>query len=148
MVPRRSNYLGVDSTAQAAGVSMGSLCNLHLRIASGGRAVHVSQSVLESALRFVDDLADTDDPADLGRRALPGLDRLIPSDVLSYNEFGPEPGQVAYCAYPEDVVFGPDIMAGFEAHVHENPLIDHLAATGDGSPLMISDFLSLERFHR
>jgi DNA-binding CsgD family transcriptional regulator len=110
--------------------------------------VHVSLSAMESALRFVDDLADTDDPADLGRRALPGLDRLIRSDVLSYNEFGPEPGQVSYCAYPEDVVFSPDILAAFVAHVHENPLVGHLEATGDGGPLMISDFLSRERFHR
>jgi DNA-binding CsgD family transcriptional regulator len=113
-----------------------------------GDDVHVSLSVLENALRFVDELADTEDPADLGRRALPGLNRLVPSDVLSYNEFGPEPGQVAYCAYPEDVVFSPDIMAAFEAHVQENPLIDHLQATGDGSPMMISDFISQERFHR
>jgi DNA-binding CsgD family transcriptional regulator len=110
--------------------------------------VHVPLSTLESALRFVDDLADTDDPADLGRRALPGLDRLVHADVLSYNEFGPEPGQVAYCVYPEDVVFSPEIMAAFEAHMHENPLISHLEATGDGSPMMISDFLSQERFHR
>ena len=110
--------------------------------------MHVSLSVLESALRFVDDLADTDDPADLGRRALPGLDRLIPSDVLSYNEFGPEPGQVAYCAFPEDVVFSPDLMAAFAAHVHENPLVGHLETTGDGSPMLISDFLTRERFHR
>jgi len=110
--------------------------------------VHVSLSALESALRFVDDLADIDDPADLGRRALPGLNRLIPADVLSYNEFGPEPGQVSYYAYPEDVVFSPDIMAAFEVHVLENPLIAHLETTGDGSPMMISDFISQERFHR
>jgi DNA-binding CsgD family transcriptional regulator len=110
--------------------------------------VHVSLTGLESALRLVDDLADIDDPADLGRRALPGLESLVHADVLSYNEFGPEPGQVSYCACPEDVVFSPDIMAAFQAHAHENPLIDHLAATGDGSPMMISDFLSRERFHR
>ena len=110
--------------------------------------MHVSLSVLESALRFVENLADTDDPADLGRRALPGLDRLVPSDVLSYNEIDPGTGQVAYCVYPEDVVFSPDIMAAFEAHVHENPLLEHLEATGDGGPMMISDFLNRERFHR
>jgi DNA-binding CsgD family transcriptional regulator len=110
--------------------------------------VHVSLSALESALRFVDDLAETDDPADLGRRALPGLDRLVRSDVLSYNEIVPETGQVAYSAYPEDVVFSPDIVAAFEAHVHENPLVGNLQTTGDGSPAMISDFLSQERFHR
>jgi len=62
--------------------------------------MHVSLSALESALRFVEDLADTDDPADLGRRALPGLDRLVPADVLTYNELGPETGRVSYCAYP------------------------------------------------
>lgn len=110
--------------------------------------MHVSLSALESALRLVEDLAETDDPADLGRRALPGLDRLVPSDVLSYNEITPGTGQVAYCAYPEDVVFSADIVAAFEAHVHENPLVGHLEATGDGSPMMISDFLSQERFHR
>ena len=110
--------------------------------------MHVSLSTLESALQFVEDLADTDDPADLGRRALPGLDRLIRADVLSYNEFGPEPGQVSYSAHPGDVVFSPDSMAAFAAHAHENPLIDHLQTTGDGSPMKISDFLSQERFHR
>lgn len=65
-----------------------------------GAAVHVSLGALESALRFVEDLAETGDPDGLGRRALPGLAGLIRADVLSYNEFGPEPGQVYYCAYP------------------------------------------------
>jgi DNA-binding CsgD family transcriptional regulator len=110
--------------------------------------MHVSLSALESALRFVEDLADTDDPADLGRRALPGLDRLVRADMLTYNELGPGPGQVSYCAYPEGVVFSPDSLAAFAAHAHENPLINHVQRTGDGSPMMISDFLSQERFHR
>jgi DNA-binding CsgD family transcriptional regulator len=110
--------------------------------------VHVSLSALEGALQFVEDLADTDDPADLGRRALPGLDRLVRADVLTYNEFGPGPGQVSYNAYPEDVIFSPDSMTAFAAHAHENPLINHLQITGDGSPIKISDFLSRERFHR
>jgi len=110
--------------------------------------MHVSLSVLQSALRFVEDLADTDDPADLGRRALPGLDRLVRSDVLTYNELGPGTGQVSYNAHPPDVVFSPDSMAAFAAHMHENPLINHMQSTGDGSPMMISDFLSQERFHQ
>ena len=110
--------------------------------------MHVSLSALESALRFVEDLANTDDPADLGRRALPGLDRLVRSDVLTYNELGPGAGQVSYYAYPEDVVFSPDSMAAFAAHMHENPLINHMQRTGDGSTMMISDFLSQQHFHR
>ena len=127
---------------------MGSLCNLQCNTAVEGWAVHVSLSALENALRFAEDLADTDDPADLGGRALPGLERLVRADVLAYNELGPGPGQVSYRAYPEDVVFSPDLVAAFEAHVHENPLVKHLQATRDGSPVKISDFLTQERFHR
>jgi len=109
--------------------------------------VHVSLTALEGALRFVEDLADTDDPADLGRRALPGLDRLVRSDVLTYNELGPGTGHVSYRAYPEDVVFSADGLAAFAARMHENPVIAHMQGTGDGSPVKISDFLSQERFH-
>lgn len=109
--------------------------------------MHVSLSTLERALRFAYDLADTDDPAELGRRALPGLDRLVRADVISYNELGPGPGRVFYSAYPEDVVFSPDLTAAFEAHVNENPLVGHLRAAGDGRPAKISDFLGQERFH-
>jgi hypothetical protein len=108
----------------------------------------VSLSTLESALRFVEDVADTDDPADLGRRALPGLDRLVRADMLTYNELGLGSGQVSYSAYPKEVVFSPGSVAAFAAHMHENPLITHLQATEDASPMKISDFLSQERFHR
>ncbi len=38
--------------------------------------MHVSLSALEKELRLVDDLAETEDPADFGERALPGLGRL------------------------------------------------------------------------
>src|SRR5262249_61304163 len=51
-------------------------------------------------------------------------------------------------AQPEDVVFSPDSLAAFAAHMHENPLVSRLQTTGDGSPLKFSDFLSQERFHR
>jgi DNA-binding CsgD family transcriptional regulator len=127
---------------------MGSLCNLQCNAAVGEWAVHVSLSALANGLRFTEDLAGTDDPADLGRRALPGLARLVPADVLTYNELGPGPGLVAYRICPEDVVFSPEKIAAFEAHVQENPLVGHLHSTGDGSPVKISDFLTRERFHR
>jgi DNA-binding CsgD family transcriptional regulator len=127
---------------------MSSLCNLQCNAAAWGWAVHVSLSALENALRFAEDLADTDDPADLGRRALPGLGRLVHADLLSYNELDPGSGHLSYWTYPENVVFSPEIAAAFEAHVHENPLVSHMEATGDGSPVKISDFLTLQRFHR
>jgi DNA-binding CsgD family transcriptional regulator len=36
----------------------------------------------------------------------------------------------------------------FAAHVHEHPLVNHYRATGSGEPVMISDFLTQQRFHR
>jgi DNA-binding CsgD family transcriptional regulator len=109
--------------------------------------MHVSLSVLEEALRFVEDLAETD-PADLGARALPGLERLVRCDILSYNEFGPRPGQASYCAWPTGLAFSPASLAAFEAHVDQNPLLAHQRATGDDGPVKISDFLTRDRFHR
>ena len=109
--------------------------------------MHVSLSTLEKALHLVDDLAGTDDPADFGERVLPGLDRLIRCDSLSYNEIGPAPSQMVTCAYPADLLT-PVTRAAFAAHVHEHPLVTYYRVTGDGSPVKISDFLSRDHFHR
>ena len=49
------------------------------------------------------------------------------------------------CAYPANLVT-PVTPAVFAAHVHEHPLVTYYRATGDGSPVKISDFLSRERF--
>ena len=51
------------------------------------------------------------------------------------------------CSHPAGLVT-PVTLAVFAAHVHEHPLVTHYRATGDGSPVKISDFLSRERFHR
>jgi DNA-binding CsgD family transcriptional regulator len=109
--------------------------------------MHVSLSALEKALQLVGDLAETEHPADFGERALPGLARLVSCDHLTYNEIGPAPGQMAYWAWPADIVppVGLDIFA---AHVHEHPLVNYYRATGDGQPVRISDFLGRERFHQ
>ncbi len=110
--------------------------------------MYVSLATLHNALRLVDELADAGGPADLGRKALPALHQLVGADMLSYNELGPAPGQVFYCAYPEDLVFSPASLAAFAAHAYQNPLVSYYRATGDGSPVKISDFVSRERFHR
>jgi DNA-binding CsgD family transcriptional regulator len=109
--------------------------------------MHVSLSALEKALQLVGDLAETEHPADFGERALPGLAQLISCDHLTYNEIGSGLGQMAYSVWPENMVppVGLDVFA---AHVHEHPLVNYYRSTGDGQPVMISDFLGRERFHR
>ncbi len=108
--------------------------------------MHVPLSSLDLSLRLVDALADVDDPADVPGIVLPGLARLVPCDVLTYNEIGLAPDQVRYLDYPAGAL-SPASLAVFARHVHEHPLITHYQRTNDARPAKISDFLDRQRFH-
>ena len=75
------------------------------------------------------------------------LDRVVGSDVLTYNEVGPAAGQVHYTDYPAGTL-APATQKIFAAHVHEHPVINYYRATGSGQAMKISDFLSQRQFHR
>jgi len=109
--------------------------------------MYVSLETLRRAVSLVDSLAELDAPEGFAAIVLPGLAELVDCDVATYNEIGPAPGQTSYADYPSGVL-DPATQADFAAHVHEHPLVNHYRATGTGEPVMISDFLSLERFHR
>ncbi len=109
--------------------------------------MYFSLETLRRAVRLVDSLAELDDPAGFAALVLPGLAALVGCDVLTYNEIGPARGQTRYADYPAGAL-DPAAQPVFAAHVHEHPLINHYRATGSGEPVMISDFLSRERFHR
>jgi DNA-binding CsgD family transcriptional regulator len=109
--------------------------------------MYVSLETLQRAVSLVDSLAELDAPEGFAAIVLPALAGLVDCDVLTYNEIGPAPGQTSYADYPSGAL-DPATQAVFGAHVHEHPLVNHYRATGGGEPLMISDFLSLDRFHR
>jgi DNA-binding CsgD family transcriptional regulator len=110
--------------------------------------MYVSLETLRRAVSLVDSLAELDDPDRFAAIVLPGLAGLVGCDVLTYNEIGPAPGhQTSYADYPCGAL-DPATRAVFAAHVHQHPLVNHYRATGSGEPLMISDFLSQDRFHR
>jgi DNA-binding CsgD family transcriptional regulator len=109
--------------------------------------MYVSLETLRQAVGLVDSLAELDDPAGFGAIVLPGLAVLVGCDVLTYNEIGPDHGHTRYADYPAGAL-DPATQPAFEAHVHEHPLVSHYRATGSGEPVMISDFLSQQRFHR
>jgi DNA-binding CsgD family transcriptional regulator len=109
--------------------------------------VYVSLETLRRAVRLVDSLADIDEPADFAAIVLPGLAALVGCDVITYNEIGPVEGQMRYADYPAGAL-DPATQPAFAAYVHEHPLVNYYRATSDGEPVMISDFLSRERFHR
>jgi DNA-binding CsgD family transcriptional regulator len=109
--------------------------------------MYVSLETLQRAVGLVDSLAELDDPASFAAIVLPGLATLVGCDVLTYNEIGPAHGQTRYMDYPAGAL-DPATQPVFAAHVHEHPLVNHYRATGSGEPVMISDFLTQQRFHR
>jgi len=109
--------------------------------------MYVTLTGLKRVLLLVDSLGELDDPAGFADLALPSLAGLVGCDSLSFNEIGPEPGQVGVAAHPRDFV-SPACVATFAAFAHEHPLVAHYRATGDEAPVKISDFLSQQRFHR
>ena len=109
--------------------------------------MYVSLETLRRAVGLVDSLAELDDPAGFAGIVLPGLAALVGCDVITYNEVGPALGQTRYADYPAGAL-DPATQPVFAAHVHEHPLVNHYRATGNGEPVMISDFLTQQRFHR
>jgi DNA-binding CsgD family transcriptional regulator len=109
--------------------------------------MYVALETLRRAVWLADSLAELDDPADFAGIVLPGLAALVGCDVITYNEIGPASGQTRYADYPAGAL-DPATQPVFAAHVHEHPLVNHYRATGSGEPVMISDFLTQQRFHR
>jgi DNA-binding CsgD family transcriptional regulator len=109
--------------------------------------MYVSLETLRRAVALVDSLAELDDPAGFAGIVLPALATLVGCDIITYNEIGPTPGQTRYADYPAGAL-DPATQLAFAAHVHEHPLVNHYRATGNGEPVMISDFLTRQQFHR
>jgi DNA-binding CsgD family transcriptional regulator len=108
--------------------------------------MQASFETMRQAVSLVGGLADLKHPDGFAELVLPGLDRVVGGDVLTYNEVGPA-GQVRYVDYPAGAL-DPATQVIFEAHAHEHPLINHYRATSSGEALKISDFLSQRRFQR
>ena len=108
--------------------------------------MYVSLETLRRAVGLVDSLAELEDPAGFAGIVLPGLAALVGCDVITYNEIGSALGQTRYADYPAEAL-DPATQPVFAAHVHEHPLVNHYRATGSGEPVMISDFLTKQRFH-
>ena len=114
---------------------------------SGGKTMYVPLNGLKHAMRLVETLGELDDPGGFAGLALPGLARLVGSDSQSFTVLGAGPGQVGVTRHP-DGIESPGSQAVFAAHVHEHPLVNYYRETGDPHPVMISDFLSRQEFHR
>jgi DNA-binding CsgD family transcriptional regulator len=84
---------------------------------------------------------------DAFREGVPRMLReAVPADVGSYNEFDDDPSGVWWTSDPH-IPISADLGAKFAELSPQNPVLAHIAATGDGSPRRLSDFISREQFH-
>ena len=79
---------------------------------------------------------------------LAGLRRLIPCDLIAYNEVNPRTNDIVWLSDPPDALDFPDSTEIFSRHIPEHPLIAYHARTGNGRVLKLSDFLTRARLHR
>jgi DNA-binding CsgD family transcriptional regulator len=107
-------------------------------------------TLANAALRkLVDGLAELYAPTTAGDPApvIRVVTALIDADSCSYNEFCGS-GLQRYRVEPAGVGDFPDSARLFAEHLPEHPILGHFQATGDGSALRISDFLSDRQFRR
>jgi DNA-binding CsgD family transcriptional regulator len=110
----------------------------------GGRVRALGLSSSRQLLELVGECYGLTDIDEFRGSLLGVLRRVVPADYASYNEVGPGPYDTWSLTEPA--------MAA-EAHetwsrlAHEHPVISHVAQTGDGRPLRISDVLDRPAFH-
>jgi len=109
----------------------------------------LSPSDLDRVLRFVGDIAAVQQVSEFPVRVLEGLRRLIPCDLIGYNEINPGGGQALMVLDPPSLDrSGREGQMAFQRLAAQHPILRYHARTGDGRALKISDFLSRDEFHR
>jgi DNA-binding CsgD family transcriptional regulator len=104
----------------------------------------LSAKDLRAALEFVGEVHSLPDLDGFRTGILPGLKRLVPCDLVGYNEVGPPPEPALVITYPEPMQpFAGEALARL---AHQHPLIS-VQANGDVGTYKISDFLNRRQFH-
>ncbi len=114
-----------------------------------GRGVmeHLTNAALRRGLDVARGLSELQELAEFPAWSASALRRLISCDIASYNAVDPTTQRAAVAVDPGDSVFegGVDALASY---IHQNPLVSHYAATGDGRALRISDFITVRQLRR
>ncbi|HEY2041906.1 MAG TPA: LuxR C-terminal-related transcriptional regulator [Jatrophihabitans sp.] len=110
-------------------------------------AVTISMQKFERAVRLVSDLAELGDPEEFADVASAGLAEIVGCDLVTYNELGTHPAGVSYRDWPRHALDS-STQPLFASLVDQHPLVSYYRRTGDGKPMMISDFVDRRQFHR
>jgi DNA-binding CsgD family transcriptional regulator len=109
----------------------------------------LSPSDLDRVLRFVREISAVDRPSEFPSRVLNGLRRLIPCDMIGYNEINRARGRTWMVLDPASLdSAGVEGQRAFQRLAGQHPVLQYHARTGDGRALKISDFMSRDEFQR
>lgn len=105
----------------------------------------LSEPDLRAVLDFVGDAYDAQDRAEFRAVVLPGIQRLVASEYVSYNEVEQGRHAAVSIVVPELPTWA---HLAWEKHAAENPLLRHYIESRDGRPLRFSDVISLRELRR
>jgi DNA-binding CsgD family transcriptional regulator len=101
----------------------------------------------QALLGLVRQLYGIDRVEDFPRKAIVGIGRLIPCDILTYNEIDTRRQRATFIEEPAGAINASQ-AAVFNRYADQHPLITHYARTRESRPRKISDFLTLTEFRR
>jgi DNA-binding CsgD family transcriptional regulator len=107
----------------------------------------LGRSDLEALLHAVERTRFVSEGEAFPRVALRTVRELVACDVASFNEVDPEAARAVAVVDPADYAVSAVQSAAFARLAGEHPLIRHYQ-TGDGTASKLSDFLTVEQFHR
>ncbi|NNN02202.1 MAG: helix-turn-helix transcriptional regulator [Acidimicrobiaceae bacterium] len=101
----------------------------------------------ELVLSAVQAVSAAQDPVTFSQLAIEQVARLVPCDVVTFNEMDPLIGEMTYRSVPWDYHVPPEVQQNLEVLARQHPMIRYYSESGDGSAKKFSDFWSQEQFH-
>lgn len=98
----------------------------------------------DALLQLIGDTHSLLDLAEFRIELLAALRRAVPADWVSLNDIGPTPEDAIVIADPEPPA---ELIPEFLRYSDQNPLLAHHAATLDGRPSRMSDFITRQELH-
>ena len=103
---------------------------------------------LRALLEFLKECYGVCDLDAFAQRVISKLPKIVPSEILTYNEINPRRRRARVMWHPATAQPSVESTTAFEQHIREHPLIMRHQKTRDDRAIKISDFLSKSQFHR
>lgn len=97
----------------------------------------------ERVLDLLGALHEAPDVVTLSALVMTGLRAVVPCDLVSYNDIDVNKGGTSQTWFEPELVPRPELESAFGALLHEHPLVTEYVATGDPTPLRMSDHIAL-----